>query len=208
MSKWWTMLLILGGVLGLLASRFFDTFKKGILFDKISSSSSRQEKQKEDSKDNEENIQKPIDCVGDWSDWSVCALTDPDDECATRGVRTKTFVVTENAKHGGKLCEKTHGQKLTRPCTAREIHTLPRKCHPDAKYDCQGHYQDKDEYCQNMYQRDPGACGVATMAQLPFVITKDAISDVVTKDGKIRRNVGLCPLKDTFVDVVCSGNCS
>eukprot|EP00959_Pyramimonas_sp_CCMP1952_P069782 1456485-Pyramimonas_sp.AAC.2 len=39
------------------------------------------------------------------------------------------------------------------------------------------------------------------MAQLPFVITKDAISDVVTKDGKIRRNVGLCPLKDTFVDV-------
>ena len=145
----------------------------------------------------------PIDCVGAWGEWSTCELIDPSDECATKGIRTKTYSVTKEAKFGGKLCEKRHGQLLTKPCRVRELNQLPRKCHPDAIYDCQGHYQDRDEYCQGIYTRDPDACGTGMMGQLPFVITKEEVSNVTGRDGKLRRNVGRCPLRNTFQDTTC-----
>lgn len=149
----------------------------------------------------------PIDCVGGWSaEWSSCELTDPSDECATTGVQTKTYSITKNAEHGGNPCEKTHGQKLTKPCHARDLNQLPRKCHPDAIYDCQGHYKDKDEHCRSLYEQYPDACGTGFMTRLPYIITKEEVSEVEKPDGKgFRTNVGLCPLRNTFIDTSCSG---
>jgi hypothetical protein len=149
----------------------------------------------------------PIDCVGDWSvEWSECEKEFPTIECSTQGIQTKTFIVTQEAEHGGTSCEKKHGQKLRRYCRARELHQLPRKCHPDAIYDCQGHYRDKDEYCRSMYEKYPDACGTDTMVQLPFVVTKDEVSEVPDRDGKgFRTNVGQCPLRNTFIPASCSG---
>ena len=151
----------------------------------------------------------PVDCIGGWSEWSACELIDSEidsDDCATNGIQTKTYSITKNAEFGGKMCDKTHGQTLTKPCRARELHQLPRKCHPDAIYDCQGHYKDKDEHCRSLYEKYPDACGDGFMTQLPFIITKEEVSEVEKPDGKgFRTNVGQCPLRNTFIDTSCSG---
>jgi hypothetical protein len=52
----------------------------------------------------------PIDCEGSWSEWSAPKSDEP---CGVQPYKEKTYTVTTQAQHGGRLCDYAHGDTRT-----------------------------------------------------------------------------------------------
>jgi hypothetical protein len=53
----------------------------------------------------------PVDCGGDWSQWSCCSTS------CDLGSSTRTYVITTAAEYGGRQCASAGGAVQTKTCT-------------------------------------------------------------------------------------------
>jgi hypothetical protein len=61
---------------------------------------------------------KPIDCIGNWSDWTAC------DKSCDYGYQTQTYTITTPASNGGQNCLYKNGEKVIHDCFIKACYNI------------------------------------------------------------------------------------
>jgi hypothetical protein len=101
----------------------------------------------------------PIDCVGTWSEWSDRKSDEP---CGVQPYKERTFTVTKQAAHGGKVCEYPDGDVERQnsgapiPCCEEDDNwAMVGACEPDGTA----------KYTQTYRENKPGGCPSSAKAK-------------------------------------------